>query len=60
MRWVFWTGGLMTVGGMWWLFQGVDLAAGGQDRTALVGGATLFLLGMVIMGWGMGTRRQDG
>jgi len=50
----------MTVGGMWWLFQGVDLAAGGQDRTALVGGATLFLLGMVIMGWGMGTRRQDG
>lgn len=59
MRWVFWTGGLLTVGGMWWLFQGVDLAAGGSDTPAIVGGAALFLIGMVLMGWGMGARGGD-
>lgn len=58
MRWLFWTGGLVTVGGMWWLFQGVDLAAGGGDQAALAGGGALFLLGMVLMGWGMGARDE--
>lgn len=49
----------MTVGGLWWLFQGVDLAAGNQDRTALIGGASLFLVGMILMGWGMGARQGE-
>lgn len=54
MRWLFWTGGLLAVGGLWWLFQGVDLAAGGSGRTPLVGGGLVFLAGIVLMGLGMG------
>lgn len=54
MRWLFWTGGGLTIGGLWWLFQGVDLAAGGSTRTALLGGGALFLVGLVLMGWSMG------
>lgn len=56
---MFWVGGLLTVGGLWWFFQGVDLAAGGGETTAIVGGATLFLVGMVLMGWGMGAQVGD-
>lgn len=59
MRWLFWTGSGLTIGGLWWLFQGVDLAQGGNPRTALVGGGTLFLVGLVLMGWSMGTIRTE-
>lgn len=54
MRWLLWLGGGLTVGGLWWLFQGVDVLAGTADRWALTGGAGLFLIGMVLMGWGIG------
>lgn len=54
MRWLLWLGGGLTVGGLWWLFQGVDVLAGTSDRWALAGGASLFLVGMVLMGWGIG------
>lgn len=54
VRWLFWMGGLLAVGGLWWLFQGVDLAAGGQGDLALVGGSLVFLVGLVLLGLGMG------
>lgn len=53
MRWLVWTGGLVAAGGLWWLFQGVDLAAGGSGRTALVGGTVLVLGGTVLVALGM-------
>jgi hypothetical protein len=57
VRWLFWTGGLVTVGGLWWLLQGADLAAGGDD-IALVGGGLLFVLGLVMVGLGMRATRD--
>lgn len=53
MRWLFWTGGLLSVGGLWWLFQGMDLAEGASGQGALVGGSLVFLLGLVLAGIGM-------
>lgn len=56
MRWLFWLGSLMSLGGLWWLFQGVDVLSGEAEGPALVGGAGLFLGGLVLMGWGLGGR----
>lgn len=54
MRWLFWLGSLFTIGGLWWLFQGVDVLTGEAERTALLGGTAFFLGGLVLMGWGLG------
>lgn len=53
VRWLFWTGGLLTVGGLWWFFEGVDIASGTSDTTALVGGSLAFLVGIVVVGLGL-------
>lgn len=53
MRSLVWIGGLVALGGMAWLFQGVDLAAGGSDTTALVGGTLCLIVGVVMVGFGM-------
>jgi hypothetical protein len=55
VRWAFWLGSVLTVGGLWWLFQAADLT-GQTDQVALGAAAALFLLGMVLMGWGIGAR----
>jgi hypothetical protein len=50
VRWVFWTGGLLAIGALWWLFQAAGLE--GSNTTALVGGTVLFLVGLLMTGLG--------
>lgn len=59
MRWLFWTGGVVSMAGLLWVFQGADLVAGGSESDLAAGGL-LFIVGVLMMGLDMKAGVGDG
>lgn len=53
VRWVLVLGGMLTLAGMWWFLQAVDLFGGPGNQLALVGGSLTFLVGLLLIGFGL-------
>lgn len=53
VRWVLVLGGMLTLAGMWWFLQTVDLFGGPGNQWALVGGSLTFLVGLLLIGFGL-------